>query len=108
MNSWNQWSFDQSDCHSNSVDNLIDTVGECVESDVSSGEIRWMFHGGSEECHHSCLILIDKQAWMHKQQTYTCPIHFFSIYIYIFFISVTVFFLLRYNISIFDYLLSTG
>ena len=43
---WNQWSFDQSDCHSNFVDNLIDTVGEGVESDISCGEIGDVSHQG--------------------------------------------------------------
>ena len=61
---WNQWSFDQSDCHSNFVDNLIDTVGEGVESDVSSGEIRGCFML-DQECHHSCLILRDRLTDRH-------------------------------------------
>ena len=70
---WNQWSFDQSDCHSNFVDNLIDTVGEGVESDVSSGDIRgcFMLAQGWLWRLSYCQPLFDKQAgrdtWTHKQ-----------------------------------------
>ena len=50
-----------------------------------------MCHGGSEDCHHPCLILIDRLTnrldaqilQKRDQQTYTCPHIFSSIYIFL-------------------------